>query len=334
MFTHRLRKAFMTTSRPTVARTNRAFTLIELLVVIAIIAILAAILFPVFAQAREKARQASCLSNEKQWGLAITQYVQDYDETFPQAQVLRSTGWTAFNIMPVPSNWRNGSSASYISDYSTIWANSLQPYIKSYGVYACPDQVAYKYPTASVYTGAVGTPVPTGYVYNGLLNSYNLGGVNVPASLFLMTENLNHAPVGFTAANPQLYCQGTTPKCIYQPGIVAQNVAPYNATMANSDKTGAEGLYFGCNGFSCDSNGDDYSYWIHTGGQNFLFADGHVKYRKVGAVLAPNDTNAYYDPNDQYNAAGQATGYWSQNGDTGFACLYRPDYDFQKKDCD
>jgi len=62
---------------------RRAFTLIELLVVIAIIAILAAILFPVFAQAREKARQASCLSNQKQYATATLMYVQDYDETFP-----------------------------------------------------------------------------------------------------------------------------------------------------------------------------------------------------------------------------------------------------------
>ncbi|WP_395145752.1 prepilin-type N-terminal cleavage/methylation domain-containing protein, partial [Armatimonas sp.] len=64
---------------------KRAFTLIELLVVIAIIAILAAILFPVFAQAREKARQTSCLSNQKQIGLGVMQYVQDYDETYPTA---------------------------------------------------------------------------------------------------------------------------------------------------------------------------------------------------------------------------------------------------------
>src|SRR5689334_17839448 len=68
------------------ARFRSAFTLIELLVVIAIIAILAAILFPVFAQAREKARSASCLSNLKQLSLGMTMYAQDYDETFPQWQ--------------------------------------------------------------------------------------------------------------------------------------------------------------------------------------------------------------------------------------------------------
>ena len=65
------------------SRMRRAFTLIELLVVIAIIAILAAILFPVFAKAREKARQITCVSNQKQIGIAILQYVQDYDETLP-----------------------------------------------------------------------------------------------------------------------------------------------------------------------------------------------------------------------------------------------------------
>src|SRR5438045_8254156 len=73
-------------------RARHAFTLIELLVVIAIIAILAAILFPVFARAREKARQASCQSNLKQIGIAFKMYVQDYDETWPNAAPLPPNG--------------------------------------------------------------------------------------------------------------------------------------------------------------------------------------------------------------------------------------------------
>ena len=90
------------------------FTLIELLVVIAIIAILAAILFPVFAQAREKARQTSCLANLKQIGNALTMYVQDYDETLPRA-------------------FSGGSSAT---DPGRDWAVDLIPYIKMAGVQA------------------------------------------------------------------------------------------------------------------------------------------------------------------------------------------------------
>jgi prepilin-type N-terminal cleavage/methylation domain-containing protein len=81
---------------------KRAFTLIELLVVIAIIAILAAILFPVFAKAREKARQSSCASNEKQIGLAFVQYVQDYDERYPDRQ-LQGISWR-FLIQPYIKN--------------------------------------------------------------------------------------------------------------------------------------------------------------------------------------------------------------------------------------
>src|SRR4028118_301810 len=87
---------------------RRAFTLIELLVVIAIIAILAAILFPVFAQAREKARQSSCASNQKQIGLAILQYNQDYDEMYPMGMY--------------------GSSAS---GTPCSWACMIQPYTKN-----------------------------------------------------------------------------------------------------------------------------------------------------------------------------------------------------------
>ncbi len=102
-----------------------AFTLIELLVVIAIIAILAAILFPVFAQARAKARQAACLSNGKQIGTAMMMYVQDYDETYP-----------VNNHTYAPP----GGSAKWIESHGG-WIGHLQPYVKNVEVFKCPDAV-------------------------------------------------------------------------------------------------------------------------------------------------------------------------------------------------
>lgn len=101
---------------------NRAFTLIELLVVIAIIAILAAILFPVFAQAREKARQTACLSNLKQVGLALMMYTQDYDETNPPY----NDGVTNFNDPAVVAVRPN-------------FLGCLTPYTKNRGIYFCPS---------------------------------------------------------------------------------------------------------------------------------------------------------------------------------------------------
>src|SRR5579872_3013353 len=88
---------------------RRGFTLIELLVVIAIIAILAAILFPVFAQAREKARQISCLSNLKQNGTAFMMYMQDYDELYPTAVPWApGVGWENGTWITTPPDWRPG----------------------------------------------------------------------------------------------------------------------------------------------------------------------------------------------------------------------------------
>src|SRR5579862_9418927 len=91
---------------------QKGFTLIELLVVIAIIAILAAILFPVFAQAREKARAISCASNEKQMALGVLQYVQDYDETWP-----------------IGDSWGGG------FNYDKSWVGLIQPYIKNLNIF-------------------------------------------------------------------------------------------------------------------------------------------------------------------------------------------------------
>lgn len=103
------------------SRSRGGFTLIELLVVIAIIAILAAILFPVFAKAREKARQIACISNLKQLALAVTQYTQDNDEQFPQG-----------------NNWHNDTRLTD-GNYLQGWKVQVQPYVKSEGVFLCPD---------------------------------------------------------------------------------------------------------------------------------------------------------------------------------------------------
>ena len=106
---------------------RKGFTLIELLVVIAIIAILAAILFPVFARAREKARQASCQSNLKQIALAVLMYVEDHDEIFPFWATFTADG--SYQPMPVyPGN-----------NYVVLWADAIYPYVKNTQIFVCPS---------------------------------------------------------------------------------------------------------------------------------------------------------------------------------------------------
>lgn len=127
--------------------TRAAFTLIELLVVIAIIAILAAILFPVFAQAREKARQTSCLSNLKQYALANLMYVQDYDETFPL------------------SAYMNVSATPCVATF--YWA--VAPYVKNNQITQCPSEKDAM--NVQLLTGApcANTPPFNSYVVNPAL---------------------------------------------------------------------------------------------------------------------------------------------------------------------
>jgi prepilin-type N-terminal cleavage/methylation domain-containing protein/prepilin-type processing-associated H-X9-DG protein len=113
-------------------RMREGFTLIELLVVIAIVAILAALLFPVFSQARERARMSSCLSNQRQLGMALMMYVHDYDETFPYIRF-------------------HGNSAQK-GTRTYVWKNAIAPYLKSVDVLACPAN-----PTSRTVPG---TPTP------------------------------------------------------------------------------------------------------------------------------------------------------------------------------
>jgi prepilin-type N-terminal cleavage/methylation domain-containing protein/prepilin-type processing-associated H-X9-DG protein len=136
-------------------RKTSAFTLIELLVVIAIIAILAAILFPVFAQAREKARATSCMSNLKQINLALLQYVQDYDEMFPSQ---RDNGGNSYSVN---AYFTPGGTAA-------TWDVLVLPYTKSAALLTCPNDPVT--PTATL--PDVGTKVQRSYAMPSNLVDY------------------------------------------------------------------------------------------------------------------------------------------------------------------
>ena len=140
MFTPILKRASRDTSRVNTYG-NSGFTLIELLVVIAIIAILAAILFPVFARARENARRSSCQSNLKQIGLGILQYAQDYDENIPAAYYNDSPSGTAYS-----SAHNNSGHALSTTDCGGIvpngrykWMDAIYAYVKSEQLFNCPS---------------------------------------------------------------------------------------------------------------------------------------------------------------------------------------------------
>ena len=129
------------------AKKQAAFTLIELLVVIAIIAILAAILFPVFARARENARKSSCQSNLKQIGLGLMQYTQDYDEKFPYSR-------TDADKSP--------------------WHTKIFPYVKSTQIFACPSNTG----NTAILNNSVSTAIPQGIPYSYVANGGDTPGAN------------------------------------------------------------------------------------------------------------------------------------------------------------
>ncbi len=268
---------------------RNGFTLIELLVVIAIIAILAAILFPVFAQAREKARAISCASNIRQLGLAVIQYVQDNDEDMPIG-VTRGIGAYSFG---------------------EGWGGSVQPYVKSTGIYKCPDDPTSNTATAPAgASGATGqTYYPTSYAYNTNARGRSDAAFVGPASTVLLCE-VYGAQVRVDQTDEGLYTNtygdfspatnGLPDPTFAGGGTLCDNAA--NGT-GNDLKLATGVMDAGTSGTMPASEYSASSYvstsgGVHTGGSNFLFADGHVKDLKPSQVSAGHNGNPGQDQED------------------------------------
>lgn len=275
-------------SRP---RSLQGFTLIELLVVIAIIAILAAILFPVFQKVRENARAASCESNLKQLALSFSMYTNDSDGAYPIA-----FEWD--------SNWQSSSQS---------WIGKVLPYVKSYQVFACPDdpdgnQAGHPNPAASWMSSNQGYGVS--YVVNAYYGAWNSGfteqgispvtgqsswlqqtnsesKVNRPSDTVLLTEKFNadvyNSPEQKTDccawgnwsgyAGPNSFIAGSA--------MQGTNVAAYEIP---------DGTKPASNRFPQGPNGAVSAHHSNNTRANFAFADGHVK-SMVPSATDPDPVN-------------------------------------------
>jgi len=231
--------------------------LIELLVVIAIIAILAAILFPVFARARENARRASCQSNLKQVGLGILQYTQDYDEAFP-------------NTVSNGNNYYG-------------WVQLMQPYIKSYQLFQCPSeptagstQISQSYANAYYpsLTQGMSEADHTDYFYNALAGDppgqfatgAKIAQVQQPALAILCGDQNPTLPGGYSSAVTGMQRYAESPQYIGG----GEDGSSCSGLLGETSITGGN-----CSDRATIDRAGAAKRHLETA--NYLFADGHVK---------------------------------------------------------
>ena len=279
-------------------RIHRAFTLIELLVVIAIIAILAAILFPVFAQAKLAAKKTVSLSNVKGLGTATNLYLGDNDDTFPFAfpGYLNPAGeqeWRYYDTPPVPADC-TGESAAVQTRAALVYENAIFPYAKSYGIFELSGMPKKNLTVFGFPVSFVKPPAAIGLSYNGLLHNLNASQVVSPSVAVLAWPTVGNANVeGQSNANPVLACTKVGP-CVFSPG------GPPQAGLTDSPNQ----VYSGFQG--------NETYWVYGKTIPIVRTDGSAKSVSPGTNVGVASNSPWASPWSRVTATGGARSFWGR----------------------
>lgn len=300
------------------AKRSLGFTLIELLVVIAIIAILAAILFPVFAQAKLAAKKTQAISNLKNLGTACQIYLTDNDDLYPLATIpvpsLGATATTANRFVPTPASIAAGQTQDKIDATNSFVFNAMFPYTKNWGINHDPASNRFDGGTYSMLNGGkppLDSPDHT-YLYNGLLQSYSSTAVGSISDLIVFWPGTGkRSLIGGSYASPWLNCPDPTTGCRYVPGYAGCSVT----------RNGESSSY--------SSNSSNQGYDLYNSTMTYSYADGHAKAKKIG-VFETGDRDPRSDPFARYNGKFVSARSWDANFCHPY--LLRPDIDFQTWD--
>lgn len=306
--------------------TRRAFTLIELLVVIAIIAILAAILFPVFAQAKVAAQKTADLSNQKQFATATIMYATDYDDLFfTQGGKRCNNAWSFNSRVLVPEDFSANVNAMACYDRKRgglgLPNNLVRPYVKSEQMMKLPGVTVDAFDPALI--GSVNPAdkawTAVGYNFNGLLSSFSTTAVASVATTPTWWSGFGKTNrAGNTYSHPYLICNDPNGPCVFNgggPQVVSDPATcPYVDDSNNDPGLMQPGTRSGV------GSGVFRTVFIYGKGMNWAFADGHAKWRTLG-TLDPKT-----DPFRLYLADGTPVNNAARKDTQCHVTLFRPDY--------